>query len=92
MPDLKDSKSNSFQNPLNQKESINLGGFTQKFFLRGENKNNPVVLYLHGGPAAPELPFLIDVEQYPRIEQYFNVCYWDQTYVSIFRIGGHHSK
>ena len=45
-------------------------------FIRGRNINNPVLLYVHGGPAFPNY-FLI--EKYaPGLEDYFTVCYWEQ--------------
>lgn len=45
-------------------------------FMVSKNINNPVLLYVHGGPAFPNY-FL--VEKYkPGFEDYFTVCYWEQ--------------
>ena len=41
-----------------------------------KNINNPVLLYIHGGPAFPNY-FLIDKYK-PGLEEYFTVCYWEQ--------------
>ncbi len=45
-------------------------------FLRGKNIQNPVLLFVHGGPAFSEF-FL--VEKFPvDLEDHFTVCYWEQ--------------
>ncbi|MDD4604541.1 MAG: alpha/beta hydrolase [Bacteroidales bacterium] len=45
-------------------------------FILSKNINNPVLLYVHGGPAFPNY-FLIDKYK-PGLEDYFTVCYWEQ--------------
>jgi pimeloyl-ACP methyl ester carboxylesterase len=47
-------------------------------FIRGENPDNPVLLYLHGGPGTPLLQFIAYLEKSERLEKCFTVCYWDQ--------------
>jgi len=59
-----------------EKTSINIGGVKQGMFIRSKNRNNPVLLYVHGGPAFPNY-FLIDKFK-PGLEDYFTVCYWEQ--------------
>jgi pimeloyl-ACP methyl ester carboxylesterase len=46
--------------------------------LRSENPENPVILFLHGGPGNPELAVIYPYETSERLEKYFTVCYWDQ--------------
>jgi hypothetical protein len=36
--------------------SIELGGFPQTVLLRGNDRRNPVLLYVHGGPGGGQLP------------------------------------
>jgi pimeloyl-ACP methyl ester carboxylesterase len=50
----------------------------QGFFIRSENPENPVILFLHGGPGSPELPIIIPFEKSERLEKNFTMCYWDQ--------------
>jgi len=53
-----------------------IGGVSQGMIVRGSGEDNPVLLFVHGGPSFSEY-FL--VEKYPTgIEDYFTVCYWDQ--------------
>lgn len=44
--------------------------------IRGRNKDNPILLYLHGGPGAPMIGW-IDETTRPW-EDYFTVVHWDQ--------------
>ncbi|MCX2980679.1 alpha/beta hydrolase [Halieaceae bacterium IMCC14734] len=57
-------------------ELVELNGLQQWVKIRGHDTSNPVLLYLHGGPGMPELPFshLFDLE----IEEHFTVVHWDQ--------------
>lgn len=61
---------------ISEKVFVDIGGVKQGMFIRGVNVNNPVLLFVHGGPAFPEY-FLAD--KYPAgLEDYFTVCYWEQ--------------
>jgi pimeloyl-ACP methyl ester carboxylesterase len=61
---------------ISEKIFIKIGGITQGMFLRSRNPENPVLLYVHGGPAFPNY-FLIDKYK-PGLEDFFTVCYWEQ--------------
>jgi pimeloyl-ACP methyl ester carboxylesterase len=61
---------------ISEKTFIKLGGVKQGMFIKSRNINNPVLLYVHGGPAFPNY-FLIDKFK-PGLEDYFTVCYWEQ--------------
>lgn len=61
---------------VSEKVFVKIGGIKQGMFIKGKNINNPILLFVHGGPAFPEY-FLFD--KYPSgIEDYFTVCYWEQ--------------
>jgi len=57
-------------------ETVEIGGIQQVMYSRGENRENPVVLYIHGGPGSPSMPLLHDW-QYP-LEEHFTFVHWDQ--------------
>ena len=76
---LKDKNGEEIIGSITEKNFVNIGGIEQGFFIRGENPENPVILFLHGGPGSPELPIIIPFENSSeRLEKYFTVCYWDQ--------------
>ena len=75
---LKDKDGSIITNFLAEKLFIEIGGIQQGLFIRSENTENPVILYLHGGPGGPELAFLYRYEKDERLEKFFTVCYWDQ--------------
>lgn len=78
LPELVDEQNHSFTNSISKKEFIEINGIKQGIFLRGESLDNPVLLFLHGGPGSPELPMALAEETSQRIESEFIVCYWDQ--------------
>ena len=62
---------------IQEKVFINLDNSCQGMFIIGKNVDNPILLFLHGGPGMPTL-FL--EEKYPSgLENLFTVCYWEQT-------------
>ncbi len=75
---LKDKDGVEIKGSISEKNFIEIGGMQQGFFIRTENPENPVILFLHGGPGSPELPMFYPFETSERLEKYFTVCYWDQ--------------
>jgi len=53
-----------------------LGGARQYLSVRGAHRRNPILLFLHGGPAAPELPISWSFQR--PWEDFFTVVEWDQ--------------
>lgn len=58
------------------RKAINLGGIDQWVHIRGRNKENPILLFIHGGPGWPHIGWY-DAIQRPW-ENYFTVVQWDQ--------------
>jgi pimeloyl-ACP methyl ester carboxylesterase len=59
-----------------EKTFVEIGNVHQGMFIKSKNIKNPILLYVHGGPAFPNY-FLIDKYK-PNLEDYFTVCYWEQ--------------
>ncbi|MEO7681616.1 MAG: alpha/beta hydrolase [Sphingomonas sp.] len=53
-----------------------LGGARQYVSVRGADRSNPILLYVHGGPASVELPLSWSFQR--PWEDYFTVVQWDQ--------------
>jgi pimeloyl-ACP methyl ester carboxylesterase len=55
---------------------MDIGGIEQGMILRGQNRENPVLLFLHGGPGSPEYAMVRNTPT--GLEELFTVCWWDQ--------------
>ena len=53
-----------------------IGGIDQWINVRGQDKANPIILFIHGGPASPLMPTIWEFQR--PIEEYFTVVNWDQ--------------
>lgn len=71
-----DNKGKEIVGSISEKTFITVGGIQQGMFIKSKNVNNPILLYIHGGPAFPNY-FLIDKFN-PGLEAFFTVCYWEQ--------------
>jgi pimeloyl-ACP methyl ester carboxylesterase len=59
---------------IHEKTFVNINGVSQGMFIVGRDRNNPVLLYLHGG-----MPDYFLTERYPTgLEEYFTICWWEQ--------------
>ncbi|HEY7979813.1 MAG TPA: alpha/beta fold hydrolase, partial [Rhizomicrobium sp.] len=63
-------------NGIDQQMEITIGGIKQWITIRGRNRDNPILLFLHGGPGAPEMPTSWTFQN--PWEDYFTVVQWDQ--------------
>jgi pimeloyl-ACP methyl ester carboxylesterase len=70
------SKGEIADGSISEKAFTTINGVRQGMIIRGKNVKNPVLLYIHGGPAFPNY-FLIDKFK-PGLEDIFTVCYWEQ--------------
>jgi pimeloyl-ACP methyl ester carboxylesterase len=56
-------------------EQITLGGLKQWVLIRGDDTEKPLLLFLHGGPGMPAIPFEHEMRE---LEESFIVVIWDQ--------------
>lgn len=61
---------------IQESYTTRIGGIRQWISVRGENRNNPIILFLHGGPASPAMPSLWQFQR--PIEEYFTLVHYDQ--------------
>ena len=57
-------------------ETVEINGIKQVLYFRGENIENPIVLFIHGGPGSPMIPLLHGF-QYD-LEKDFTIVHWEQ--------------
>src|SRR5690348_1704208 len=61
-------------NGVERNETVRIGGIDQFVSIRGEDRRNPVLLVLHGGPGFPTLPMAWFATH--GLEEYFTVVHW----------------
>ncbi len=62
-------------NSIVESSFVKIGGIDQWITIRGENRNNPVLLLIHGGPASTYSIFNPLLRSW---EKHFTVVQWDQ--------------
>jgi pimeloyl-ACP methyl ester carboxylesterase len=62
-------------NGINERLFVTIGGVEQWISIRGRNRDNPVLLVLHGGPGVTTSPLAVDFLDW---ESDFTVVHWDQ--------------
>lgn len=63
-------------NGIEELKAVRVGGIDQWISVRGRDRNNPILLFIHGGPAVPEMPASWFYQS--PWEDYFTVVQWDQ--------------
>jgi pimeloyl-ACP methyl ester carboxylesterase len=54
---------------------VKIGGIDQWIQIRGEDRDNPVILFVHGGPGGSTIPVSSGWQPW---EKYFTIVQWDQ--------------
>jgi pimeloyl-ACP methyl ester carboxylesterase len=70
---------------IEELRAVDIGGIKQWISVRGRDARNPILLFIHGGPASTEMP--VSWMYQSAWEDYFTVVQWDQrgagkTYVA----------
>jgi len=73
---IKDLDSIVSPDGIQERYKADIGGIKQWVYVRGQNKENPVILFVHGGPASPVSPIMWMFQR--PIEEYFTVVNYDQ--------------
>lgn len=75
-PPIKDDRGRAIPESIASLEKVELGGVDQWINIRGRDRSNPVVLFLHGGPGMPMM-YLAHKFQRP-LEEHCVCVQWDQ--------------
>jgi len=71
-----DENNNKTEGSISEWDKVTIGGTDQYLLIRGEDKDNPVILYLTGGFGVSSFHLL--PKYYPQFEKDFTVAYWEQ--------------
>ena len=63
------------RNGIVEEHFVRIGGIDQWILIRGEDRDNPVMLILHGGPGWSNAAFTLPLRSW---EKYFTLVQWDQ--------------
>lgn len=64
------------KNSISTLEQVELNGSGHEIMIRGKDKNNPVIIFVHGGPGTSEIPY---AQKYQNLlEENFTVVNYDQ--------------
>ena len=63
-------------NGIEELLSLPINGSIQWLSIRGRDRRNPILLFLHGGPGSPTMPVAYTFQS--PWEDYFTVVQWDQ--------------
>lgn len=63
-------------NGIQENFKATIGEIQQWIFVRGQNKNNPIIIFVHGGPASPMSPTVWAFQR--PLEEYFTMVHYDQ--------------
>lgn len=64
------------QTPVNEAGFVTIGGIQQWLTIKGDDSANPVILFLHGGPANPLSPYADAI--YGAWQKDYTLVQWDQ--------------
>lgn len=63
-------------NGIDSLEAVPINGINEWIQVRGQDVNNPILLWIHGGPGIAFIPLSADFQD--PWEKYFTVVEWDQ--------------
>jgi len=61
---------------IDETHYVSIGGVEQWVWIRGQNRKNPVVLIVHGGPGGATTPI---ADRFLQFEREYTVVHWDQV-------------
>jgi pimeloyl-ACP methyl ester carboxylesterase len=71
-----DSGKHKIMNSVSELIKIELGGYNQSILIRGLDRDNPIIVFLHGGPGYPCISYIKKFQA--ELEKNFVVVNWDQ--------------
>jgi hypothetical protein len=70
-----DNEGHILQKSISEITYLDVNGTSNGMIIRGKNIDNPVLLFISGGPGVPE--YWLNEYYDNAIEDYYTVCWWD---------------
>lgn len=64
------------EHSVSKLEQIQINGTGHEVMMRGADRRNPVVIFVHGGPGCSEIPYVRKYQEL--LEQNFTIVHYDQ--------------
>jgi len=55
---------------------VEINGAGHEIMIRGANTNNPIIIFVHGGPGCSEIPYVRKYQE--ELERHFTIVHYDQ--------------
>ncbi|RFB12617.1 alpha/beta hydrolase [Bacillus sp. HNG] len=64
------------ENSIALLDSIEINGTELEVMIRGVDRNNPIIMFVHGGPGCSEIPYVRKYQDL--LEEHFTIVHYDQ--------------
>jgi len=64
------------ENSISMLEQVEINRAGHEVMIRGADRSNPILIFVHGGPGCSEIPYVRKYQQ--DLEQHFTVVHYDQ--------------
>jgi pimeloyl-ACP methyl ester carboxylesterase len=64
------------ENSISVLEQIEINGTKHEIMIRGQDKSNPILIFVHGGPGCSEIPYVTKYQDL--LEKDFTIVHYDQ--------------
>lgn len=64
------------ENSISELAKVKINGVRLQIMIRGSDRSNPVVLFVHGGPCCSEIPYARSYQK--SLEEAFTIVHYDQ--------------
>lgn len=61
---------------ISELRSVTINGAEHSFLIRGASTENPIILFVHGGPGCSEIPYVVKYQK--ELESFFTIVHYDQ--------------
>lgn len=64
------------QNSISMLKQVDVNGAGHEVMIRGADRRNPVLIFVHGGPGCSEIPYIREYQDL--LEKHFTIVHYDQ--------------